>query len=436
MNEHQSWGRYPTVNQEVRLLQWRNEIPEIKSEKPVLPYGAGRSYGDCCLNEDGLLLDTSALNHFISFDKEQGILRCEAGVTLDAILKLVIPHGWFLPVTPGTRFVTIAGAVANDVHGKNHHKEGTFGQHVRAFELLRSDGQRLQCSATENADYYRATIAGLGLTGLISWVEIALKPIRSSLINSESIQFENIDEFFQLSAESDQDWEYTVSWIDCRASDRHLGRGIFYRGNHADVGKLDTRELYKPLIRAGFDAPSGLLNKTTISLFNALIYNKHGKGQKKQLKSAIPFFYPLDRIGAWNRFYGKRGFLQYQCVIPGNDARNGVEALLRTIAASGQGSFLAVLKMFGDIKSPGIMSFPRPGVTLALDFPFLGDATLKLIDQLEKIVFETDGAVYPAKDACVTSEHFAHYFPQIDDFKQYIDPGFSSSLWRRVNAHA
>ena len=429
MKKYISWGRYPQVDQQGVLFSWRsNLLPEELD--PVLPFGKGRSYGDVCLNDKGIVIDTSQLNHFIHFDKINGIIRCEAGITLDEIIKLVMPEGWFLPVTPGTRFISVGGAIANDVHGKNHHHAGTFGNHVRTFELLRSDGQRLVCSESENPEYFNTTIAGLGLTGLITWAEIQLKPIGSSLVSGESIRYTDLEEFFELSESSDQDWEYTVSWIDCRNS---KGRGIFYRGNHVENGKLDTDILEKKALNTGFNLPTGLLNKCTISLFNNLIYTKHVQKCKQFNKNVIPFFYPLDRVANWNRLYGVNGFLQFQSVIPMQDASKITRIMLEKIVSSGMGSFLAVLKVFGDKVSPGIMSFPRKGVTLALDFPFKGEQTLKLLKELDAIVADAGGAVYPAKDACMAAENFVKYYPEMKAFEKLIAPGFSSSFWRRVN---
>ena len=434
MKNYTSWGRYPNINQHGVPVGWRDDqLPDV--DDSLLPYGQGRSYGDCCLNENGILLDTAELNRFIFFDKQLGILRCESGVTLDQVLQLIVPHGWFLPVTPGTRFVSVGGAIANDVHGKNHHSAGTFGCHLNAFELLRSDGQRLVCSSKENSDYYNATIAGMGLTGLITWAEIKLKPIKSTMISGESIRFNSLTEFFSLSEESDGRWEYTVSWIDGSAKGDNIGRGIFYRGNHADDGGLNAKALESKMLNVNFDAPEKLLNKMSVSAFNNIIYNKHSAKRKTFNRNIIPFFYPLDKIGNWNRLYGKSGFLQFQCVVPlmgENEENITLKHILNTISDSGAASFLAVLKVFGDSTSPGLMSFPRKGVTLALDFPFRGQKTLTLINKLDDLVCAAGGAVYPAKDACMKADNFKKYFPQYKEFIKMMDPKFSSSLWRRV----
>src|SRR5258705_5813909 len=215
---YQSWGRYPKLRPpcDVKIVEWRHEPPNWKSlDRSVLPYGYGRSYGDSCLNEDGTLLDMRGLKLFIEFDQTNGVLRCEAGVTLAEILDLIVPRGWFLPTVPGTKIVSVGGAIANDIHGKNHHSAGTFGRHIRRFELLRSTGECFICSPTENVELYQATIGGLGLTGLILWAEIGLKRVASPFIETEKIRFANVDELFELTAESEHDYEYTVSWIDC-----------------------------------------------------------------------------------------------------------------------------------------------------------------------------------------------------------------------------
>jgi len=430
MKTLQSWGRIPRVNQTSMIPDWRSHVAITDTARSLLPYGRGRSYGDSCLNDEGTLCVTSRLNHFIHFDRQQGILRCEAGVSLDEILALIVPHGWFLPVTPGTKYVTVGGAIANDVHGKNHHLAGTFGCHVRAFELLRTTGERLHCSTTENSALFRASIGGLGLTGLITWAELDLKKISSAFIDSETLRFKNLQAFFTLSEESDQDWEYTVAWIDCQAQGSDLGRGLFMRGRHSQTGGTSGR---KKTLNMPIDAPGFLLNKYTVKLFNEFYYRKNRKERLVSHGYYEPFFYPLDSIGNWNRMYGRRGFYQYQCVVPLEDGEVIIATLLKMIAASGMGSFLSVLKKFGDIESPGMLSFPRPGITLALDFPNYGNKLLTLFEQLDRQVMEAGGAVYPAKDARMSAAAFQHYFPQWRTFSQYRDPGMSSSFWRRVS---
>jgi len=433
MSKLQSWGRYPQTIEEVEELVWQAEIPAISwPGKSILPYGQGRSYGDSCLNDGGVLLSTRFLDKLIAFDTEQGILRAEAGITLDKILDLIVPCNWFLPVSPGTKFVSLGGAIANDVHGKNHHRSGTFGCHVTRFELLRSDGKRMICSPAENAELFRATIGGLGLTGLILWAEIKLKSVKGPFIDIETIKFSSLDEFFDLSAESDKAFEHTVSWLDCVSTGAAFGRGHFIRGNHST--KTTTRDfIYKSLpLFIPFDLPQFVLNRFSIKAFNTLYYSKQRQKLIQKCTHYEPFFYPLDSIAHWNRMYGKKGFMQFQLVLPEEHKVRGIKDVLHRVVKSGQASFLAVMKEFGKIKSPGMMSFPRQGITLCLDFANRGESTLNLLRDLDEMVKEFDGAVYPAKDATMGARSFQQYYPALPEFKNYIDPAFSSSFFRRV----
>ncbi|MCP3871008.1 MAG: FAD-binding oxidoreductase [Gammaproteobacteria bacterium] len=433
-DNHRSWGRYPKTRQQGIPIRWgHHRLPlEPEDDRRALPFGAGRSYGDSCLNDGGILLETRHLDRFVDFDEHTGVLRCEAGVLLSDILDLFVPRGWFLPVTPGTRFVTVGGAIANDVHGKNHHRAGTFGCHVPRFELLRSDGSRLLCSSQENPGWYNATIGGLGLTGLITWAELRLKPIPGPWIHQETIRYDNLQDFFSLSADSDTAFEYTVAWVDCQARGSSLGRGLFMGGNSCDeqhpaVERPSGLKLSVPL-----DPPISLINRFTLKAFNTAYYHRQRSPRRTTRVYYEPFFYPLDSISNWNRIYGPRGFLQYQCVIPQSNGPGAIKEMLKRISARGAGSFLAVLKMFGAKPSPGLLSFPRPGVTLALDFPNQGEKTLQLLDYLDEVVVAGAGAVYPAKDARMSRKSFQHYYPQHEKMQKYLDPRFSSSFWRRV----
>ena len=433
----QSWGRYPKVQHcQVLPVYWRSDLPDLSSlELPVLPYAYGRSYGDSCLNEGGVSLDVSRLRRFISFDEEKGLLRCEAGVSLAEILEVIVPRGWFLPVSPGTRFVSVGGAIANDIHGKNHHRAGTFGCHVTCFELLRSNGERFVCSPNEHSELFHATIGGLGLTGVILWAEFHLKPIVNPYIDVDHIRFSSLDEFFEISVESDKDYEYTVSWADILIGGENLCRGIFTRGNHNQSKALASKHEKKRLpLALPFNFPIFALNTLTVKAFNELYYHAQLSKRVHKVVPYDPFFYPLDSIHNWYRMYGKRGFLQYQFVVPFENAREAMKEILGRIRRSGEGSFLTVLKQFGNIQSPGMLSFPRPGLTLALDFAYGGQKTLQLLDELDKIVLQSCGAVYPAKDARMSAESFQAFFPKWKEFAQYVDPHFSSSFWRRVTA--
>lgn len=426
----QSWGRYPPATQGVRHLHDRfSMLP--KFEGHALPRGNGRSYGDVCLDDGGTLLDARGLDRFIAFDPATGVLRCEAGVLLGAILDLFVPLGWFLPVVPGTRFVTVGGAIANDVHGKNHHAVGSFGCHVRGLELLRSDGTRQFCSPSENADWFAASVGGLGLSGLMTWAELQLRRVPSAWFDTETRRFDKLDDFFELSEESASRFEYTVAWVDCVARGKSLGRGVFSRGNHRDT-PAGAKPPSEGSLRVPATPPFSLVNGLSLRAFNWQHFHRAPKTLQRAPQHYRPWLFPLDGIRNWNRMYGPHGFLQYQCVLPPATSREGVRELLDRIAASGTGSFLAVLKQFGAIESPGLLSFPRPGTTLALDFANRGRGTFELLNRLDDTVAEAGGAVYPAKDARMSGEHFRQYFPVWRAFSDFIDPAFSSGFWRRV----
>lgn len=424
---YQSWGRYPRFPQPATELLWRSDqVPTDAG--PVLPFGAGRSYGDVCLNRGGRVLATRALRHFIEFDADAGTLRCEAGVTLAELARLTVPAGWFLPVTPGTAFATVGGAVANDVHGKNHHRAGTFGCHVLRFELLRSDGSRRVCGPEENRALFAATIGGLGLTGLITWVELKLRPVQGAWVDTETLRFGHADDFSKLSAASDGNHEYTVAWLDCATGGARLGRGLFTRANHAATASPAPRRRAPGV---PFTPPVSLVNRYTVRLFNALWYARQRERRRQAREPLHAFFYPLDAVAHWNRIYGPRGLLQHQSVLPGDDAPAALREMLQQITRSGMGSFLAVAKVFGPLQSPGMLSFPRPGISLALDFP-QSSASLRLLGRLNALTLECGGAVYPAKDACMDATLFRAGFPQWEAFAAHVDPAFSSSFWRRV----
>lgn len=422
-----SWGRYPRVQQLVVPLRDRSEALPRQLDRTVLPRGNGRSYGDSCLNPDGVLLSARGLDRFISFDADAGVLRCEAGMLLSEILAVTVPRGWFLPVTPGTQMVTVGGAIANDVHGKNHHARGSFGNHVRSLELLRSDGSRRVCSPTHGAEWFRATVGGLGLTGLVTWAELQLMRVPGSVMAGETVRFVDLRQFFELSAESDTRFDYTVAWVDCLARGKHLGRGLFMRGGHAAGATASPRA---PALQLPFTPPAALVNGLSVRAFNSMYYRLAREGRWRSHYQ--PFLYPLDGIGQWNRMYGPAGFLQYQCVVPPATAAAAIRELLERISRARQGSFLSVLKVFGEQSAPGMLSFTRPGATLALDFPNRGAETFAMLDRLNDVVLQAGGAVYPAKDARMSGASFRQYFPAWREFQAFIDPQFSSGFWRRV----
>jgi FAD/FMN-containing dehydrogenase len=425
-----SWGNVVREKHAVFRFNDRHApFPDVGTLTSVLPYGNGRSYGDSCLNVGAGLIDTRVLDRFINFDRQTGILTCESGVLLADILRLTVPQGWFVPVTPGTRFVTVGGAIANDVHGKNHHVAGTFCHHVLRFELLRSDGQRLICSPTENIEWRAATIGGLGLTGIITWAEIALRPIRGPWMDVQTIRFANLEEFLALCSESDRDYEYTVAWVDCLGRGKQLGRGLLQRANHSPA----TAEARARPMRLSipFPLPVSLVNGVSLRLFNTVYYHRQIGARRRSLDHFESFFYPLDGILHWNRLYGARGMYQYQCVVPGTGSE-AIAALLKAIASSGLGSFLAVLKVFGGVPSPGMLSFPRQGLTLALDFPNRGERLERLFIELDAIVSAAGGRLYPAKDGRMPGRLFRSGYPRWPEFSAFIDPRCSSSFWRRV----
>lgn len=430
----ESWGRYPKVDSRVEPLFWTDEFPRGTRLPPaVLAVGMGRSYGDVCLLEGGTLLSTRGLDHFLHFEPSSGLLRCEGGVTLAQILQFAVPRGWFLPVTPGTKYVSVGGAIANDVHGKNHHVAGCFGSHVPSFELVRSNGTRMVCSAQQNTELYCATIGGMGLTGLITWAEVQLRPIASRKIRYESIKFHGIDEFLSISSGSRS--ECTMAWIDCISRGRNFARGIYMQGDYSEV--IEPKKVSPgPRLMVPFDFPGWVLNRTSMRIFNELYYRKQLRRHVTGFIDYEPFFYPLDSILHWNRIYGKRGFLQFQCVIPWRYGRDGIIAILQTIADSGLASFLAVLKVMGDCPSPGLMSFPQPGITLALDIAIVPGVTFPLFDRLVEMTRELNGRLYPAKDARMTGPQFRSFYPQWRQFAEYRDPAFTSSFWERVTGDA
>lgn len=422
-----SWGRWPRVNQRALALDRQPARLPAGAPGQWLPRGLGRSYGDSCLNPDRGLLLCGGLDRLLAFDGDTGVLRAEAGVSLEQVIRFALPRGWFLPVTPGTRFVTLGGAVAHDVHGKNHHRAGAFGHHVRALELVRSDRGVVRTGPDELPELFRATIGGMGLTGLIRWVELQLVPAAGPWFESRVIRFDNLAEFFRLAPEIDRDFEYSAAWIDCLARGRQLGRGLYICGNpSADATPAPSP---RPLLKVPFELPGWLLNPLSLALFNEVYYRKPARGGRVHY---APFLYPLDVLSDWNRIYGRRGFLQWQCVLAHGSARGVIHSLLERISARRQGSFLALLKTFGDRPAAGLLSFPRPGVTLALDFPMNGQPTLDLLEELDGIIRPAGGAQYAAKDARMSPEDFRAAYPRLPDFLVWRDPALGSGFARRM----
>ena len=425
------WGRFPTIEAKVispvDLNAWKNSL---RNEGELIPRGLGRSYGDSA--NATLVLQSDYLDHYIDFDIEQGILRCEAGLSLHEILDCIIPKGWFLPVTPGSGYVTIGGAVASDVHGKNHHISGTFGDHVLSIDLLLGSGEVLRVSRSQYSELFHATCGGMGLTGIILSITLKLKAIKSSNILQTTLKARNLEEIlhqFNVNQES----TYSVAWIDCLAKGAQLGRSILMLGEHSDAGDLSLEEPKK--LSIPMDMPSKLLNTYSISAFNSLYYARTRQAIDQTEVSYMNFFYPLDGLRNWNRLYGKQGFVQYQFVLPKASGYEGMREILEKISDAGRGSFLAVLKGFGP-QNNNYLSFPFEGYTLALDFK-AEQATFDLIRKLDPMVVNYGGRIYLAKDALMSQETFKKGYPRWREFEEvrnkYHALGkFASSQSRRL----
>lgn len=439
--ELSGWGRYPrALSSVVRPRSLAEVAPPTEGQ--MIARGQGRSYGDAALVRDGLVMLTELLDRIVAFDEETGILTAEAGMTLAQVLEAFVPRGWFPPVTPGTKFVSLGGCVAADVHGKNHHHDGTFGAQVLELKMVLSDGSRTRCSPIEQAELFWATIGGMGLTGIITEVKLQLVRIESAYVVVQHHRAPDLDASLKLLEDQECDDRYTVAWIDCLAGGRSLGRSVLMRGHHAQRPELPAR-VTEPLRQQArgqrnlpFDFPAWALNPSAMRAFNGLYYWRQGARRAPFVAAYESFFYPLDMIGNWNRMYGKRGFVQYQCVFPPATAREGLKSLLEELARSERASFLAVLKRFGP-EGKGLLSFPLAGYTLALDLPVGDPALFPFLDQLDSIVLRQGGRVYLAKDARLDAETFRLMYPRLPEWqrvKQRVDPlnRFTSDLARRL----
>lgn len=410
-------------------------------EHSTIARGMGRSYGDSAINELGSVVNCSHLNRFLAFDDATGLLECEAGVSFAEIIKHFLPRGWFLPTTPGTKFVTVGGAIAADVHGKNHHVDGSFGNFVDRIKLQLADGSIVDCTRENDPDLFWATIGGMGLTGIILSAVFRLTRVQTAYCDVQYRRTANLESTLDNFQSTHDDYRYSVAWIDCVATGESLGRSVLMLGNDADRDRLPPSAIKSPLTlpkrskrTVPFNFPSGVLNYWTVKAFNTLYYAKNKDGRR--IVDFDAFYYPLDGINHWNRIYGRKGFVQYQALFPKESARAGLKKLLECIAQSRQASFLAVLKGCG-AATPGMLSYLFPGFTLALDFPYRGPVTHRLFDALDKIVLEFGGRLYLAKDALMSSETFAQMYPRLPEFlavKSRVDPHnrFVSSQARRV----
>lgn len=434
-----SWNFYP-IHRPKEIFTPRS-LAEAKEriEKcaaPRLAYGRGRSYGDVCQNSQGTLLDTQALNKVLSFDMQTGVFCAEAGITFAEIIQYTLPHGWFPQTTPGTKFVTMAGAIANDVHGKNQHRVGSFGCGVLALDLLRSSGEVLSCSLSNNSDLFRATIGGLGLTGLILSAKIQLTKVPGAYLSAQNYPFSSLGEFYELNERLHATHEFIFSVIN--AMERDLSpKGIIMAGNWVSKGsaaQIQAAQSWRLPCSQHLNLCSWLLNPWSMQIFNHVYDWRARKNTDETMQSYQSFFYPLDKIDSWNRLYGKNGFLEYQCLLPENKSNNpGVRAIFARLRQSKLRPYLAAIKHFEKNQSPGMLSFATEGTSLIFDFPFHGEKTLSLLQALDEIVFAYGGKLYPAKDARMSPESFCKSFPQLEKFAAFIDPGFGSDFWRRMN---
>jgi FAD/FMN-containing dehydrogenase len=393
-----------------------------------LACGNGKSYGDSAQNQSGMLVRASEQARVTSFDPGTGVLTAEPGITLGDIILAIAPHGWFLPVTPGTKHVTLGGAIANDVHGKNHHRRGSFGCHVISVELLRSDGTVRRCSAEENSELFKATIGGFGLTGLILSASVQMMRVGATDMIETVSSFGSIAEYLDLAAETDAANEYAVAWIDQLSKG---GRGLVLAANHREDGPFRPHRA-RPRISVPFQPPVNCLNGVSLKAFNTLYFNAKARKQAPSSVGYDGYFYPLDQIGNWNYLYGPKGLYQHQSVVPFEAAREVLPILLEASRRAGQASFLTVLKRFGDIGSPSLTPFARPGYTLTLDFPNRGAKTLKLLVELDRITITAGGAVNAYKDARMSPETFAASYPAWRDLEALRDPAFKSDFWSRT----
>jgi decaprenylphospho-beta-D-ribofuranose 2-oxidase len=415
------WGRHPITLGTVARPE-RLRLPP--DGRPVLPRGLGRSYGDAAVPSapGARVLETVRADRVLAFDAGSGALTCEAGLALDEIVRVFLPQGWFPPVTPGTRFVTIGGCVACDVHGKNHHRDGSFGSFVERLVVDVADGREVECGPHRERELFLATVGGMGLTGLITEVTLRLQPVESGWMVVETAPVAGLAAMLDGLRDAAKDWQYTVGWIDCLARGAALGRGILMRGRHAGRGEApagpppDPRCLAVPM-----NAPEWLLSPLLMRAFNTAYYRSHARhpGGSARIVPYHGFFYPLDAIGNWNRLYGRRGFLQYQCVVP-RAAGAAVAELLERLAAAGTASFLAVIKDCGP-ESDAYLSFPLEGTTLALDLPYRGPATERLVHELNAVVIAAGGRVYLAKDAVTRAEDFALMVPRLAQWRRVRD---------------
>lgn len=405
------WGRYPAVEAEVSHPSSAADVAAAIARGPVIARGLGRSYGDSSLGDR--MVDLTRLDALLAFDEATGVLTCEAGVSLSTIISVLLPRGWFLPVTPGTRFVTVGGAIASDVHGKNHHVAGSFADHVESLTMMLADGSVVTASRGEDADLFHATCGGMGLTGIILTASIRMIPVRSSRIDEHLIRTPDLASTLAVFDEH-RDVTYSVGWIDLLAGGAKLGRSLVMLGEHATDGDLGggPSERVTPF---PLDLPSGLLNRHTVRAFNTAYYGRVRGNDIRHQVSFDAFFYPLDKVGEWNRVYGARGFLQHQFVIPFAGGPEMLREMVDVIARSGLASPLAVLKTMGEANE-SLLGFPAAGFTLAVDLQ-VSQQAFDLCDHLDRLVIQAGGRVYLSKDSRMSPETFRAGYPRLPEFE-------------------
>jgi FAD/FMN-containing dehydrogenase len=408
------WGRFPVVDG----WQFKSENLPAITEAATLCRGLGRSYGDSSLpaRNDLPVADTTLANRLISFNAETGALRAEAGTSLLELNRVFLRRGWFVPVSPGTQYVTFGGMVASDVHGKNHHVDGCFGEHVRSLKMRVADGRILECSDEQERELFRATIGGMGLTGHILEVEFTMRRITSPWIWGESERISDLDAMIAGLKQAAKLWPMTVGWVDCLARGAKLGRGILMKGRWANACEAPERPpSTKRSLRIPFAFPSLALCRPSMKAFNLAYYWKHFQKVRRGIVHPSAFFYPLDALDDWNLVYGKRGFTQYQCVLPKADDNGPARRFLEKFVSAGGMGFLCVIKDCG-AEGKGMLSFPRPGISIAMDFPVHRKKTPVLVDQLNELVIAEGGRIYLTKDALTRPEHFRAMEPRVDAF--------------------
>lgn len=429
-----NWNNYPVVEASEVSFDYEKEILK-KWEQSSIAHGNGRCYGDASLSS--AVVNTLRYDKILAFDEFNGVITCQSGLLLSDLLQVIVPRGWFLPVTPGTKFITVGGAVASDVHGKNHHVDGSFSRHVVSMSVLTGTGETYVCSESKYPDLFWATCGGMGLTGIILDVKFALKRINTAYIRQKQIKARNLDEIMNL-FQQNPDSTYSVAWIDCLKTGRNFGRSILMVGEHATVDEVKHDKVLEPkekaLITVPFYFPSFILNGFSVKIFNTLYYAKNYQRTMEGIVHYDGFYYPLDSILNWNRIYGRKGFVQYQFVLPLESSRNGLIDIMTRITRRGTGSFLAVLKLFGEQNN--LISFPMKGYTLALDFP-IKDGLFEFLDELDKIVADYGGRIYLSKDARMKNDIFWRTYPHAAEFREILrkfDPEnrFVSRLAQRL----